>query len=434
MSREHWSSGLGFILACVGCAIGLGNIWLFPWRFSAFGGVTFLVPYLLFTFFLVIFGLMAELALGRKAQSGTIGAFEAVYPPQKRNLARLTGWYQIIAQTGLTVFYLVVMGWLFRYTYLALSGKLYVKGLADGFGQFSGSGAVVPWHILAVAVCTGVVALGVKGGLERLNKLAMPLLFVLLAALLIRTLTLPGAGEGLASMFQPKWHLLASSEIWVMALGQSFFTVSLGGMLIYGSYLTRSVDLPKASFWIVSTNFAASMLAALIIIPAAHSFGLDMTRGPGLLFLTMPEIFKQMPAGVFFGGLFFISVLLAGVSSAVNLIEVPTEALMHAFGLRRPSAALVIGLVCLAVGLPLAVSMPRFGLFVDTVTVYLYPLGVLTIAIASAWVWGKGRARRELALGSSISIGPWYDGYLRYVFVGVCIAVIILHVSYGGIG
>ena len=137
------------------------------------------------------------------------------------------------------------MGWLFRYTYLALSGKLYVKGVADEFGQFSGSWAVVPWHILAVAVCTGVVALGVKGGLERLNKLAMPLLFVLLAALLIRTLTLTGAEEGLARMFQPKWRLLASSEIWVMALGQSFFTVSLGGMLIYGSYLTLAWTCPR---------------------------------------------------------------------------------------------------------------------------------------------------------------------------------------------
>lgn len=434
MNREHWSSGLGFILASVGCAIGLGNIWLFPWRFSSYGGVTFLVPYLLFTFFLVIFGLMAELALGRHAQSGTIGAFETVYPPQKRTLARAMGWYQIIAQTGLTVFYLVVMGWLLRYTYLALSGKLYSLNTANSFTDFCGSTTVVPWHILAVAVCSGVVALGVKGGLERLNRLAMPLLFLLFAALLVRSLSLPGAMQGLAKMFEPKWHLLASSEIWIMALGQSFFTVSLGGMLIYGSYLTRDVDLPKASFWIVSTNFAASMLAALIIIPSALAFGMDLDRGPGLLFMTMPEIFKQMPAGLIFEGLFFISVLLAGLSSAVNLIEIPSEALMHSFGLKRPTAALVMGLTVIALGLPLAVSMPHFGLFVDTVTVYLYPLGVLTIAIAAAWIWGKGKARQELIKGSSITLGSWYDKYLRYVFVGVCIAVIILHITYGGIG
>lgn len=432
MNREHWSSGLGFILACVGSAIGLGNIWLFPWRLSEFGGVTFLVPYLLFTIFFVIFGLMAELALGRHTQSGTIGAFEAVYPARRRGLAKGLGWFQVLAQSGLTVFYLVVMGWIFRYTCLALSGRLYVEDPARLFNTFCGSSDVIAWHVLAVAVCTGVVALGVKGGLERLNRLAMPLLFILLLALLVRSLTLPGAIAGLGKMLEPKWHFLGMSEVWVMALGQSFFTVSLGGMLIYGSYMTRDVDLPKASFWIVSTNFAASMLAALIIIPAALSFGMDMSRGPGLLFMTMPEIFKQMPAGLLFGGLFFVSVLLAGMSSAVNLIEVPTEAVMHAFKMRRPAAALVAGVFCLVVGLPLAVNMERFGLFVDTVTVYLYPLGVLTIAVAAAWVWGKARA--EINHGAAVRLGPWYDGYLRYVFVGVCIAVIILHISYGGIG
>jgi len=433
MQREHWSTSFGFIAAAVGCAVGLGNIWLFPWRLNAYGVVTFLVPYLTFTFGFVIFGLIAELALGRWAQSGAVGAFEKAFPKTRQFPAKVLGLFQTLAQTGLAVFYLVVVGWILHYLWLAISGNLNGDNAEQTFDVFTGSAAVLPWHAAAVLFTISANILGVKKGLERLNRWAVPGLFILLGLLILRSLTLPGALNGLRQALIPDWSLLLSSEIWVMALGQSFFTVSLGGMLIYGSYLKRDIDLRRTSFWIVIFNIAASLMAALVIIPAAIAFGQDLGRGPGLLFITMPQLFDRMPFGGLIEIVFFVGVTLAALSSAVNLLEIPTEAVMHLTGQKRPLAAGFAGAAILTGGITLALDMGRFGAFVDLVTIYLYPAGVLAIVLAGQWILGSAVIRNEINIAARKPFGLWLEFHLRFVFVAVCLLVIALNVIYSGI-
>lgn len=433
MFREHWSNSLGFVLASIGCAIGLGNIWLFPWRLSAYGSVSFLIPYFIFTFGFVIAGLMAELALGRKTQQGTIGAFEQAFPPAHIKRARVLGIFQIMAQTGILVFYSIALAWILRYMFESIVGFNPATDPAKAFDSFAGTPKALLWHLGAVAITAGCVVLGVKRGLERINRIAVPGLFVIFALLLFKSLSLPGAMQGARDLLDPKWYKLLEPETWVMALGQSFFTVSLGGMLIYGSYLDKKTDIPKTSVWIVCANSAASMLAALIIIPAVSAFGLDPARGPGLLFITIPHLLKLMPAGYIFGLLFFTSVALAGISSAVNLLEIPVEALMHLSGAGRKKATLWVCTLSFAAGIPLCLNMSYFALFADAVTIYIYPLGVLAIAVVAQWIMGADKIRAEINTHTAFPIGRWLVFHLRYVFITACVVVLGLGIMYNGI-
>ncbi len=432
--RENWSNSLGFFLASVGSAIGLGNIWLFPWRLGEYGGMSFLIPYLIFSFVFILFGLMAELAFGRMHQKGTIGAFQNVFSQGKQKLATFLGGFQTLSMFGLVVFYFIALGWVIYYFILLLSGNMANMDAEKTFSSFVGSVQVVPWHAMAIVLTIVVVASGVQKGLERLNKFAIPALFILFGVLLFNSLSLAGAEKGIEYMLQPKWDKLWEPATWVMALGQSFFTVSLGGMFIYGSYLSKKADIPNSAFWIVITNFLASMLAALVIIPAVFAFNFDPAKGPGLLFITLPQLFNTMAGGQLWGILFFFSVLLAGLSSAVNLLEVPVEGVMHCFNLKRKISTFIVATVAFIVGLPLALNMDFFGLWADTVTIYIYPLSVLVIILVAQWVLGSDKILEEINQGAKIRVGKWVINHLRYGFVAVGFLVIILGILYKGIG
>ncbi len=300
-TRENWGSRTGFIAACMGAAIGLGNIWLFPWRLGRYGGAAFLVPYLIFVFGLVRFGLAAELALGRREQRGPMGALTQVFQEINPGLGKVLGAIPVIAVSGILVFYTIVLGWIFKYFCHSLIVGFSGSDPESLFGNLAGHGISIPWHGLAVAATAIVAIRGVQGGLERMNKLAMPVLFGILGILLVRSLTLPGAMDGVAFLLRPDWAYLWDYHTWIMALGQSFFSVSLGGMLIYGSYLSSDMDIPEASLTTVVMNSLASFLAAFVIIPSVFAFGLDPASGPDLLFVTVPKIFEAMPGGRIYG-------------------------------------------------------------------------------------------------------------------------------------
>ena len=432
--RENWSSQFSFILAGIGAAIGVGNLWLFPWRFATYGGGSFLIPYLIFIFIFVRLGLTSEFAFGRSQQQGPLGAFKSIFPSKLKKLGALLGTLPGIALFSILCFYIVVAGWIATYTLLFFKDyDIISKAPANYFNSFAGSSQT----FIGLAVVTSIIALtimlGIKKGIEKCNAIAMPLFFIILLILLLRSLTLNGAPQAFHYMFTFSWDQLLSLNTWMMALGQSFFTVSLGGMLTYGSYLSKKSDIPKASFWTIFFNTTASILATLVIIPAIFSFDMNMNSGPALLFITIPKICTQIPYGILFGGLFFLCALLAALSSAINLLEVATETVISFFNTSRKLAVFITISAMLLISIPLSLNMNYFYHWTDFITIYFYPLIPLIIQIAFFWVYGTKNAINAINLGTKYPISKIDIYILKYIFPAICLIVIILNIAYNGI-
>ncbi len=437
MERETWTGKLGFVLASVGSAIGLGNIWLFSWRTGAYGGAAFLIPYLIFVFGIASVGLMGEWAFGRSQRKGAIGAFENVFKEKgKGPLGAVLGVIPVLAVYAVYIFYAVVIGWLLKYLVLALGNSFPSLDIASYFGNFAGTPITIAWHAAGILITMGIVLLGVRKGIERANKIMMPVLFAILIILLIRSLTLPGAAAGIAYMFVPDWSKIGEIETWIMALGQAFFTLSLGGatMLVYGSYARDDTVIHSSGIQTVLFNFLASLLAAFVIIPAVFAFDLDPTAGPGLLFITIPNVFAQMPGSYIFAVLFFLSVVFAGFSSSVSMLEPAVEGLMDKAKMSRKLSVVVLSIIAFVIGLPLDTSMARFGTWADVSTIYVLPFGAVLAAFVFFWIFGADRARAEINKNARKPLGKWFEFYSKYVFVLVALAVMILNVIFGGIG
>lgn len=432
--RDAWSSKTGFILASVGAAMGLGSIWMFPYRIGAFGGAAFLVPYLLFTFALGVTGLMGEFAFGRSRQSGAISAFENVFKEKGKSYGATLGILPVLGVTGVFVFYLIVCGWILRYFVLALTGAFNTIDPGPYFGSFAGQAPSILWHFLALALTMAIIMRGISGGIEKANKIMMPGLFIILVILLIRVLTLPGAQKGVAFLTIPDWSKLADPITWVMALGQAFFTVALGGaaMLVYGSYLRETEDIPSSAMHTAIWTTIASLLAAFVVIPSAFAFNLDPQAGPPLLFIVLPHVFAAMPGGYIFGVLFFAAVVFAAISSAVNLMEVPVEAVQDRFKMSRKKASFTVAILGFLVGIPLDLNIDLFGKFADTVSIYLVPFGAFLAAVAFFWVYGADKAREQVNKGAAKPMGEWWEFWAKYVFTGVTIFVVVMGVLVGG--
>ncbi|MBM7854763.1 NSS family neurotransmitter:Na+ symporter [Desulfohalotomaculum tongense] len=432
--RETWSGKYGFILACIGAAMGLGSIWMFPWRLGQYGGAAFLVPYFIFIFGLAVIGLMGEFAFGRSQQSGAIGAFEKVLKEKNKNYGSLLGTIPVLGVTGVFTFYLIVVGWIIKYFTLSLTGSFSKINIPEYFAGFAGQPESILWHFIALVVTLAIVRMGIKDGIETANKYMMPALFGILVILMVRSVTLPGAMEGIKFLLVPDWSHLLKPETWVMALGMAFFTVCLGGaaMVVYGSYLKPDEDIPSSAINTAIFTTIASLLAAFVTIPAAFAFGLSPQAGPPLLFITVPNIFTQMNGGYFFGVLFFLSVIFAAISSAINLMEVPVEALMERFGMSRTKSVLTVAILGFLVGIPMDINMNLFGMFADFVTVYLVPAGAVLAAIVFFWVYGSSRAREEINNGAAKPLGNWFEPFAKYVFTGVAIGVLVMGVILGG--
>ncbi len=435
--REKFSGKLGFVLACVGSAIGLGNIWMFSWRLGQFGGGAFLVPYAIFVFTLGTTGLMSEFSLGRVMQMGSLGGIKRIFKEKNLPLGTALGSVPTLSVFGILIFYVIVVGWVLRYFFSSLGNTFAgVESMPAYFEAFAGTWHSVPWHFAAMAVTVGIVILGVAKGIEKINKIIMPALFIIFIVLLVRSLTLPGAYEGIKYLLVPDWSHLLKPITWIMALGQAFFTVSLNGagMVVYGSYMKPDMDIPSSAMHTALFDTLAALLAAFIIIPAAFAFGLDPAAGPKLLFITIPKIFNQMPGGYIFGAMFFASIIFAAVSSAINMLEAPSEALMVQFKLNRAKGVLITGCLAFALGIPLATSMARFGAFADFITIYFAPLGAIIATVSYFWIYGTDRALNDINIGAKAPLGNWFKPFVKYVFTGVCVAVLVLGILLGGIG
>lgn len=402
--REHWTSRIGFILAAAGSAVGLGNVWRFPYVAGENGGGAFLIVYLAIVFTLGISIMTAELVIGRAAQRNPVGACRAL---GGRAWAGL-GYLGILAGFLILSFYTVIAGWTLSYAWKMATGVLATADSADTFTGFVADPAqTIPPAAAFMGLTIAVVLGGVKGGIERANLVLMPLLFAILVALAARAVTLPGAAAGLSFYLSPNFSNFGIKTL-TEALGQAFFSLSigLGAMITYGSYLDRSQNIPRAAGWVVGLDTLAAILAGFAILPAVFAAGLSPQAGPGLAFVILPTVFATMPLGTVFGSLFFVLLAIAALTSSISLLEPLVAYFIDEHGSHRAGITIAVGLAAFLLSVPSSLSLgpwagyTLFGKAVldllDALTAgIMLPAGGLLIAVFVGWVLGR-RAIAEL--------------------------------------
>lgn len=438
--REEFRTRLGFIVACIGSAVGMGNIWMFPYRTGKFGGAAFLIPYFIFVILLGFSGVIGEMAFGRSVKAGPLGAFasamEMRFGEKSRKWGKLIGMIPVIGSLGIAIGYSVVVGWFLKYLFAALTGQLTkIEDMGSYFGSLAVSFGSIGWQMLGLGLTFLIMILGVTKGIEKMNKLMMPVFFIFFIILLVRVATLPGALDGYRYLLVPNWEQLGNIKTWVYALGQAFFSLSLAGSgtIVYGSYLKKDIDVVGCAKNVAFFDTCAALLAGMVVIPAAFAFQLDVASGPPLMFITLPAVFQQMPFGGLFAIIFFVAVLFAAITSLMNLFETPIEALQQQFSLSRGWAVGIIAVISAAVGIFIE-SGDAVGAWMDAVSIYIIPLGALLAGIMFFWVCPKGHARKQVELGASKPLGKWFEPVTKYVFVGITLIVYVLGIFFGGIG
>lgn len=436
--RDSWGSKWGFILACIGSAVGMGNIWLFPARVSAYGGATFLIPYFIFVVIIASTGVIGEMSFGRATRSGPIHAFG--YATKQRfgteRPGKMLGLIPVVGSLALAIGYSVVVGWIFKYLFHAFNGSLISLERVDEFNDMFGATATSNpvWQVLGMVVTLVIMAFGIGKGIEKANKIMTPLFYVLFIGLAVYIFTLPGASNAYRYIFVLNPEGLLDPMVWVYALGQAFFSLSVAGngTLIYGSYLSDGDDVPHDARMVAIFDTCAAMLAALVIIPAMAVAGESLTGGgPGLMFIFLPNVLRMIPGGGILMIIFFLAVVFAALTSLVNLFEAPTATLQELFHLKRPVAVAIIGGVGVVVGLIIA---PNVSPWMDVCSIYICPLGAMLAGIMFFWVCKKDFVLEQVNLARSKPLGAWFYPMAKYVFCGVTILVLALGAVLGSIG
>ena len=408
---------------------------------SDWEGMTFLIPYVLFVILIGASGVIEEMALGRAAKGGPIIAFGKCTEVRTGNkkIGEGIGLIPVVGSLALAIGYTVVVGWIFKYTFLALSGQLAGMGkdMSDIGGMFADTATKFGnnlWLIIAVIVTVVIMAFGIASGIERANKIMMPLLFVLFLGLGIYIFTLPGATNGYKYIFTINPKGLLNPRLWIYAFGQAFFSLSIAGngTVIYGSYLSKSENVVTSARNVAIFDTLAALLAAFVIIPGMAVGGAELSSGgPGLMFIYIVNVFNGMPGGKIVGIIFYICVLFAGMSSLVNLYEAPVATLQEKLGLKRPMAVGCIGLIGCIVAL---VIQGIVSGWMDAVSIYICPLGAMLAAIMFFWVAGKDFAISAVNEGKNKPIGRWFIPLGRYVLVPLAFIALVAGAILGEIG
>lgn len=410
--RDSFTGRWGFILACIGSAVGMGNIWLFPIRVSSGGGGAFIILYLLFVVLIGSTGIIGEMGFGRLTRSGPVGAFGyAAKAANKEKLGQALGLIPTLGSLALAIGYTVVMGWIFRYTAGTFTGSTLAATDVDSFTAAFGSMASAfgnnIWQTLAVTVTLVILIFGIGSGIEKANKIMMPLFFMLFVGLAVYISTCEGASEGYKYIFSIDKAALLDPKTWIYALGQAFFSLSVAGngTLIYGSYLSDKEDIPRSARNVAFFDTMAALLAALVIIPAMATAGAELSAGgPMLMFVFLPNLFRSMPGGSVIAIFFFIAVFFAGLTSLINLYEAPIATVQEKLRLKRiPACALVCG-----TGLGISLLIQHIvSDWMDIISIYICPLGAGLAGIMFFWVLGKKVVNAELAKGREKPVAGW---------------------------
>ena len=439
--RDGFRSRSGFIIACIGSAVGMGNIWRFPMLVSTWGGLTFLLPYFVFVILIASTGVIGEFSLGRAGGAGPMGSFGKCTELRcgNRKIGERIGYIPILGSLALAIGYTCVMGWIFKYTFMAFSGGLFGMGqdmdaIAGTFvGTASAWGANL-WIIIAIVVSFGIMSFGIAGGIERANKVMMPVLFVLFVALGVYVFTLPDSSDGYSYILTLNPKGLADPKLWIYAFGQAFFSLSVAGngSVIYGSYLSKDECIPSSARNVAIFDTLAALLAAFVIIPAMATGGAQLSDGgPGLMFIYLVNVINGMVGGRVVGIVFFVCVTFAGLSSIINLYEAPVAFLQEKFKLRRVPATAVIHVIGCGIALCIQAIVSQW---MDVVSIYICPLGALLAAIMFFWVGGKKFVLESVNLGARKPIGSWFYPLGKYVYCACALIALVAGAILGGIG
>ncbi|TQV84894.1 sodium-dependent transporter [Aliikangiella coralliicola] len=435
VQRGGFSTRMGFILAAAGSAVGLGNIWKFPFEVGQGGGAAFVVLYLTCCFVLCFPVLVAEIAIGRKTRRNAVGAFKAL----GYHKWAFIGYLGLTSGVLILSFYNVVAAWALGYFVEMVTGNF---GIGKMFGDFTADYISVGlYSILFMGGTAFVVSRGVSGGIERAAKILMPTLFIMVLCLIIYAMTLPNAVEGLKFYLVPDFSQITGQVVY-SALGQAFFSLSLGmgALITYGSYVNREDNIVSSASLITLTDVGVAVLAGFMIFPFVFSQGIETDGGAGLIFITLPGVFESLGStlGVVIGGLFFLLLSFAAFTSTISLLEVPTSYMVDEHKIERSKATWIVALIIFAVGIPSLLSngavealgkfasLPGTGTldfmtFVGLIANDLFlPLGGFLIAVFTIYVWKKENFNEELTHGDSHLKGSWLQSYVNFALSYIC--------------
>ena len=445
--RGTWGSKLKFILAAAGSAIGLGNVWRFPTYTGLHGGAAFVLVYIIAVCIVGIPLLIAELTIGRHTQRNPVGAFKAISPGSKWFIV---GYLGIITGVFILSYYSVIAGWVVGYIFVTASGSFKggEKELIERIFEVVTSNPFIPILLLfiVIAITTYIISRGVQKGIEGWTKVLMPLLFLLLIGLAIRSLTLPGAFKGIQFYLSPDLSKIDSLVI-IGAIGQALFSLSLGmgTMLTYGSYLSKKEDIFSSSIWVAVADTGVAFTAGLVIFPALFTIpGLSPAEGPSLIFKVLPVIFSKIPGGLIFGTAFFILLTIAAITSTISLLEVPTAYLVDEKKWKRWKSAILLGFISFLLGIPSALSMGGFK-FLSSIPIIRIDflslmdiiwgnlsliIGSLFIAIFVGWKWGVKNAVDEIeSSGKRFALKNLWKVLIKFI-TPLAIIIILLNTVY----
>ena len=437
--KKNLMSRWGFILSAVGSAVGMANVWGFPAKMGAYGGSAFLIAYLFFVVLFSFVGLSAEYAIGRRSRTGTLGSYEKAWATRSRTMGRAggaLGWLPLAGSMCIAIGYAVIISYVLKAFYHSITGELMHVDTTVWFESFSTTHfSVVPFHVIVVVVTLLTLLLGAKS-IEKSNRVMMPMFFVIFLILAVRVAFLPGAAEGYRFMFTPRWDALKDPMVWVWAMGQAFFSLSVtgSGMIVYGAYLGEKEDVVNIAVRTALFDTIAALVAALVIIPACFAYGLDVGAGPSLLFVTLPRILQDIPFGQVFAIFLYVAMTFAGISSLQNMFEAVGESLQHRFPrLQRKAVLVLLGVICLGAGLFME-PIFKWGPWMDAVSIYIIPMGATIGALSWFWIMKKDELLDEINKGSHSAHGKLWHNVGRFLYVPcaliLCLVALFMKVAF----
>ncbi|MFV0499511.1 MAG: sodium-dependent transporter [Bacilli bacterium] len=437
--KTIFKSRWGFILASVGSAVGMANVWGFPNKLGSNGGGAFLIAYLFFIFIFSYVGLPSEFAIGRRSRTGTLGSYEEAWKSRGekyKKFGSFVGWIPLIGSLTLAIGYAIIVSYVLKALFDSVNGVLMVSETNQWFESFSLTPfSVVEYHIIIIALVLLSLIFGVKS-IEKSNSIMMPVFFVIFVILAVRVVFLPNVLEGYIFMLVPRWEHLLNPMVWIWAMGQAFFSLSItgSGMIAYGAYLDDKESVISIAKNTAIFDTIAAIVAAFVIIPACFSYGVKVGAGPGLLFVTIPNILKDIPFGNLFAILLFVAMVFAGISSLQNMLEAVVESITFKFkNVNRKVVLGIFAFICIIIGIFIE-PIYKWGPWMDFICIYIIPIGATIGAISWFWIMKKEDLLFEINKSQLKNKGNVWHFIGKYIYVPfaiiLCFVAVFMKVAF----